>query len=608
MEAMNLHNALFLLLASAALVQAAPAAAQKTGAPPEELRATATAATVTLRWETPVPPGGGAALAGYRVWRQQGPGSPLEIASLPAWATDHMDDGLAPGTAYTYTVEARYTRGLKPGSASTTVRTAATEASPAASAETAEPGHAVARIPGGTRVPLPSPSSPGAPPTSILAGPTGATAIIVSWNAAPDAAGYDVYRAPTATGPWMRLNASPESEKYFHDRTLAPILTAFYRIHALYPDRADGIGGVVSATTLDQHPGGFTATATDTSTIRLAWQSMPRANRYWIGGVGAVPGGNTMVTGTTHTIRNVPPGTYEYVVIAHFDPVEGFPGEHTTLGRTAPLARVTVGATRGRYRVTITGFTVDRASRDDPWQWDGKGDEVFLAAYVQALNPGEVVHEGAVSSVQYGDVNGFPGRVAAGSANADGSGGLRTDDRVGSWAQGWIRTAPAMVDRLPLAVWEGDLVQGWTVVVIVPTVWEWDKNAWSLQDRWEWSHRSKTRSMAEQPTFGLLAERARLEAQSLYPIVQTQSWNAMPSENGFISEMTVPVGGLPGKTGAGHPMISFQPQSIVLTYDAVEAALGSSSMIGGLAPGVVPVRYDSGTGGYTLYLHVERVQ
>src|SRR5687768_15439699 len=39
-------------------------------------------------------------------------------------------------------------------------------------------------------------------------------------------------------------------------------------------------------------------------------------------------------------------------------------------------------ANAGRFRVTLTGFTVHRPTHDNPLQTDGKGDEVYVLAEV----------------------------------------------------------------------------------------------------------------------------------------------------------------------------------------------------------------------------------
>lgn len=121
----------------------------------------------------------------------------------------------------------------------------------------------------------------------------------------------------------------------------------------------------------------------------------------------------------------------------------------------------------GKYRVSITGFVVNHETADDPLQRDGKGDEVYLSVQVlKAKLDGSLdlspLRSRLIESPVYGDRNGFPDRVAAGSRSD--MGGLRTGDRF---------DLPA-----PLVLWEGGIDGG---LLVTPTIWEWDGS--SLDDR-----------------------------------------------------------------------------------------------------------------------------
>lgn len=136
-----------------------------------------------------------------------------------------------------------------------------------------------------------------------------------------------------------------------------------------------------------------------------------------------------------------------------------------TAGGTASLV--------GRYRVTLNGVTVHRQTYDNPLQTDGKGDEVYLAAWVAAIDTAgpQLVRHRVVASRVLGDASGFPDRLRAGSLGA--KGGLRTGDRIPSAAPQKRAAGPA-ADSLPLLLWEGELAQGRSAVLVAPTVWEWD--------------------------------------------------------------------------------------------------------------------------------------
>ena len=70
-----------------------------------------------------------------------------------------------------------------------------------------------------------------------------------------------------------------------------------------------------------------------------------------------------------------------------------------------------------------------------------------------------------------GDTNGYGYRVQAGSASD--KGGIKTGDSFPGNTP-WIRRGGINRDRLPMMLWEGDLVANQTAAVIIPTIWEWD--------------------------------------------------------------------------------------------------------------------------------------
>ncbi len=128
-----------------------------------------------------------------------------------------------------------------------------------------------------------------------------------------------------------------------------------------------------------------------------------------------------------------------------------------------------------RYRVTLNGFTALRQSYDHPLQIDGKGDELYAAAWVAEVDTAspEVAKHWVVRSRTMGDRNGFANRVKMGSASP--LGGVRTGDKYPIPAP-WQRKGGLAGDSLPMVLWEGDMLPGRSAVVITPTLWEWDDN------------------------------------------------------------------------------------------------------------------------------------
>ena len=150
----------------------------------------------------------------------------------------------------------------------------------------------------------------------------------------------------------------------------------------------------------------------------------------------------------------------------------------------------------GRFRVTLTGFTVNKQSSDNILESDGKGDEVYFVVdsarydgYSDRGGPilvfasvngretlranGNLTERKSLQSVVLGDVNfqNDPPRIRAGSASQ--VGGLRTGDRYPT-NEPWNVSGALRTDRLPMLLWEGELTADRDLVVLIPTIWEWD--------------------------------------------------------------------------------------------------------------------------------------
>src|SRR5205085_2978343 len=91
-------------------------------------------------------------------------------------------------------------------------------------------------------------------------------------------------------------------------------------------------------------------------------------------------------------------------------------------------------------------------------------------------------------SIVMGDVSiNNPPRVRAGMATTD-RGGIRTGDSVPNATPWSLTTTKLEDDRLPMRIWEGELVQGANgaenAAIIMPTIWEWDGPD-QLARRWD---------------------------------------------------------------------------------------------------------------------------
>jgi hypothetical protein len=296
-----------------------------------------------------------------------------------------------------------------------------------------------------------------------------------------------------------------------------------------------------------------------------------------------------------------------------------------------------------RFRVTLDGFTCDRETWDTVLQTDGKGDEIFIVADVQVIDRDRAHPAQRIKTPTYGDTNGFPQRIRAGSRSD--LGGIRTGDSV-PMNSPWNRPATALTrDRLPLVLWEGTLTDGWNSVVIVPTVWEEDSGDWlaggyaaatgavgSLlrpldEARKLMPHEQFARLLRDNAQNSAPAAAMADVLQALNPAnwaVQIGNW---------IGKQVTWVVGQAGDRPIGQifdrnrDQYVFMPRMLNLDYRSAMRLATSQSpaqtiqlpmvpVIGAvqlppLPPGVIPMTYaddDRLAGRYTLWLRVERLQ
>ena len=131
----------------------------------------------------------------------------------------------------------------------------------------------------------------------------------------------------------------------------------------------------------------------------------------------------------------------------------------------------------GNYLVTISGILCLNPTSDDPLDRDGKGDEIYGAAFVRQYDRrnGQGIMSTEVQTWVYGDINGFAGqRQQAGSQSA--TGGIQVGDFI---PDNLTATAPfnshaASPNMFPMTAWQGTLTDGADALIISPSVWEWD--------------------------------------------------------------------------------------------------------------------------------------
>lgn len=284
----------------------------------------------------------------------------------------------------------------------------------------------------------------------------------------------------------------------------------------------------------------------------------------------------------------------------------------TTLG--AALASALLGAApattapahhaaTGRYRLVVTGFTVNHETWDNAFETDGKRDEVFVDVSVSLLDRanGAISSLGSKRTRVIGDVNFQSGRLKGGSASA--LGGLRTGDSYPT-AQPWTIAGAMTTDGLPLEVWRGDLAQGGSGVTVLPSIWEYDGGG--LDFVTPWYNFAKQFPLYGAPLVSLvnssLGQNTIKAAQVGYQFANRDmdSWAGHAADRPIgIDYVSTSGGTIPGWKDT--PVVS-------LTYESAESLLASNPTGRGL--GVASVHYVDNSkyaGDYTLYLKLERV-
>jgi poly(3-hydroxybutyrate) depolymerase len=168
---------------------------------PENLAVTGmTDNSVTLAWNSV------ADAAGYHVYRNG-----VRATSAALAATNFTDTGLSPGTTYTYIVRAVTTSGSE-SEASNSVTATTTGVAPV--------------------VP---------PPANLAVTGTTASSVSLAWTPANGVAGYNVYRATSAGGPWTKDNTLLIEGTTYTSAGLSEVTVYHYIV------RSQNAGGVESA-------------------------------------------------------------------------------------------------------------------------------------------------------------------------------------------------------------------------------------------------------------------------------------------------------------------------------------------------------------------------
>ena len=232
---------------------------------------------------------------------------------------------------------------------------------------------------------------------------------------------------------------------------------------------------------------------------------------------------------------------------------------------------------RARFRVSLTGFSCFRETRDHIFEVDGPRDEIYQAPFVLTVERTGVT--GLYSIGAYGPI--FR-RISTGTSFPT--------------STPWILTGTPIGLGVPGVLFEGELIEGERAVAIAPTLWEWDGiNRLQLFSFWG------------------ACEAARSRIASAVVPVMTGPFPARygglgTSLDGLITIPITPEGNADrpigisvfGSTG------SFTPRFLLLTYEGAMNAVSGAS----LGFDTYAFNYadpDGFNGDYTLYVKVEQI-
>jgi hypothetical protein len=246
-----------------------------------------------------------------------------------------------------------------------------------------------------------------------------------------------------------------------------------YQVTAIYADGSRGSASTSYTYPEPQMPQGFKAVQVAKDTVMLTWQPVRGASYYIVGGPPSNVAIRVDTTATTLTLGAMPLGKATWQVAAMY---QGRAAGSPQAG--SPFASISLDVVNPRYRLVAEAIRVTTETADMPLSEDGMYDEVFVASFAEVLlrvsggsAPTLLSRLPVTLSAVHGDIsNWLPlERSQAGTASANG--GLRAGDLIPVLAQ------PTMgsLAKVPLVLWEGQLLPGQHDLVLHPTIWEVDQ-------------------------------------------------------------------------------------------------------------------------------------
>lgn len=146
---------------------------------------------------------------------------------------------------------------------------------------------------------------------------------------------------------------------------------------------------------------------------------------------------------------------------------------------------------RGRVKIYFDNFKCLNPTTDDMLEADGKGDEVYFTfLYSVADSTGKTKSRGKITTKTYGDRNGFPGRIKAGSLSP--RGGIKRGDIILSQSDADDTLLTVGFDRPLYEARKGNgtlildrQLENGDFITLFPIVWEWDHVGPSVESELE---------------------------------------------------------------------------------------------------------------------------
>jgi hypothetical protein len=311
----------------------------------------------------------------------------------------------------------------------------------------------------------------GAPPQGIGFDASASYGVIakVIWRAAPNATSYIVNRRLASDPACCNASSGPITATSWTDTGLLKKGTYMYTVLVNYADGSVGKGEFGIGADGVRNPV-LTAQDLNPGQVRLTFDNnVPGTEGFLIGGPGMGNEGKRVSSGPVDT-PILKPGTYTWTIASIYSGGLGILSHYTQWSTVTH----TVNYGSGRYRISLERFKAVNVTFDDILQRDGKGDEVHITTQINEYQRnGGLVSSRLVRTPTFGDVNGFPGRVRAGSASS--LGGIVAGDQYPVPVSDLVADLkPATTNDLPFLVWEGDLTELDGQVILSPAIWESD--------------------------------------------------------------------------------------------------------------------------------------